>query len=429
MDNPSEHSDIQTPFRRALVMLALIISGEVIFILPFVLVRIFRPTYLDVFGLTNLELGTAFSILGTIALIAYIPGGLLADRFSARRLMISGLLLTGAAGTYLATIPDLASLRMLYAFWGVSTMLLFWAALIRATREWGGHDSQGKAYGLLDGGRGLTAALFATGSVALFAWLLPSEIESATLDERTAALTKIILTFTGAVFATAVLVWFVIPEGEQRSSSSSKQRISLEGLRKVLPMPVVWLLSTIVVCAYVGMKSVAFFSLYARDAFGYDEVAAGQLGTVSFWVRPFAAIGAGILGDLFGNSRMILLSFALVILGSMIIAFGVPDYGIYWQLLITVAGTSAGIYALRGIYFSLFEEAHLPMAYTGSVIGLVSVVGYSPDIFTGPLFGYLIDRSPGALGHQHVFAVVAAFSVVGVIATLVFKRVIRSTQN
>ena len=90
-----------------------------------------------------------------------------------------------------------------------------------------------------------------------------------------------------------------------------------------------------------------------------------------------------------------------------------------------MAGTSAGIYALRGIYFALFEEAKIPIAFTGSAIGLVSVIGYSPDIFTGPLFGYLIDRSPGALGHQHVFGVVAAFTVLGLIATLVFQRVTR----
>ena len=80
-----------------------------------------------------------------------------------------------------------------------------------------------------------------------------------------------------------------------------------------------------------------------------------------------------------------------------------------------------GIYALRGVYFPLFEEAKVPLAITGSAVGLVSVVGYTPDIFMGPLMGYLIDRSPGATGHQHVFAVVAGFAVVGLIATLCFQ--------
>ena len=34
----------------------------------------------------------------------------------------------------------------LWGFFGVSTILLFWAALIRATRDWGGPDAQGRAF-------------------------------------------------------------------------------------------------------------------------------------------------------------------------------------------------------------------------------------------------------------------------------------------
>jgi hypothetical protein len=37
--------------------------------------------------------------------------------------------------------------------------------------------------------------------------------------------------------------------------------------------------------------------------------------------------------------------------------------------------------------------------------------------------GFLLDRSPGELGHRHVFAVLAIFSVIGLISTLIFRRV------
>jgi hypothetical protein len=45
-----------------LILVALIAAGEAVFLLPFVLDRVFRPTFLDVFGVTNLQLGTAFSL-------------------------------------------------------------------------------------------------------------------------------------------------------------------------------------------------------------------------------------------------------------------------------------------------------------------------------------------------------------------------------
>ena len=63
-------------------LLLLILAGESVFILPFVLSRVFRPTVLEVFGLNNLELGLCFSVYGIVALLSYIFGGPLADKFA-----------------------------------------------------------------------------------------------------------------------------------------------------------------------------------------------------------------------------------------------------------------------------------------------------------------------------------------------------------
>ena len=81
--------------------------------------------------------------------------------------------------------------------------------------------------------------------------------------------------------------------------------------------------------------------------------------------------------------------------------------------------------ALRGIYFALFGEGRVPLAYTGSAVGVVSVIGYTPDVFMGPLMGVLLDGSPGAAGHQHLFWVVAGFGIVGLMCTVLFQRVTR----
>ena len=91
--------------RRAMVLCALIIAGEAIFFLPFVLARVFRPTLLDVFGITNLELGFAFSIYGIIAMPAYFAGGPFADRFNPRKLLTIALIMTAAGGIVLMAIP------------------------------------------------------------------------------------------------------------------------------------------------------------------------------------------------------------------------------------------------------------------------------------------------------------------------------------
>ena len=146
----------------------LVIAGEMVFSLPFHVTRFFRPTFLEVFDVSQTQLGDLFAVYGIAAMLSYFPGGPLADKFSARSLLSMSLFATAFGGLYLATFPGTVQLAVLYGFWGVTTIFLFWGALIRATREWGGHLAQGTAFGILDGGRGLVAAMFSgfCGSVA-----------------------------------------------------------------------------------------------------------------------------------------------------------------------------------------------------------------------------------------------------------------------
>ena len=139
---------------RVLTMFALVFAGEMIYSLPFHLMRFFRPTVLEVFDFSNADLGDVFAPYGITAMLSYFPGGILADRFSARKMMCASLLFTAAGGFYLMTLPGFLGMSVLYAFWGVSSVFLFWCALIRTTRVWGGQLAQGRGFGLLDGGRG-----------------------------------------------------------------------------------------------------------------------------------------------------------------------------------------------------------------------------------------------------------------------------------
>ena len=409
--------------RRIAVIIALMTAGESVFLLPFVLARIFRPTLLDVFEITNLELGVAFSTYGVVAIAAYFAGGPLADRYSARSLMSTSLVATGLGGVVLATIPSTGVMNVLWGVWGATTILLFWSAMLRATREWGGDQAQGRAYGLLDGGRGLIGALIASATVFLFAIMLPVDPALASLEQRTAAFTGVIWCFTGFTLFVAALVFIVLPEGSPQVNQEGGTRLSLEGVKASIRMPTIWLQAIIVVCAYVGFKATDDFSLLASDALGYDDVQAGSVGTLSFWVRAVTAISAGYLADRIEPSRVIFWGFLLLAGGSSLIASGLLFPGVAWMLIATIVTTSVGVYSLRGVYFALLAEGGVPMAYTGSAIGVISLVGFTPDVFMGPLMGVLLDSSPGVLGHQHVFAAVAAFSLVGWIATGLFRKV------
>lgn len=162
--------------------------------------------------------------------------------------------------------------------------------------------------------------------------------------------------------------------------------------------------------------------LFASDVFGFDDVRAANVSAVAFWVRPFAALGAGLIADKVGGPRTIAACFLLCILGDGFVALGLFDPTAPWMLFALVIAISAVVFSLRGIYFAIFDEAGVPAALTGTAVGLVSVVGYTPDIFMGPINGYLTDTYPGSLGHQYFFGVLAVFAALGLCCTLMFQH-------
>jgi nitrate/nitrite transporter NarK len=385
---------------------------------------------LEVFGLTNLQLGTAYGVYGSVAMAAYFFGGPLADRFNARNMLAIALTTTAIGGLLLFTIPKLSTLVLLYGYWGVTTIALFWAPLIRATREWGGELSQGAAFGLLDGGRGLLAAVTGSIMVLVFAAILPIDPDTASLAQRTTALRQVILLLLAITAGTAVLIWLVLPaasagstaESQARPQHGMRPRLTLRGIAHVFTLRAVWLQALIILCAYVGFRSIDDFALYANEVLGMNEVDAARLGTVSLWVRPIAAVAAGFLADRLGAGRLTLASFVLIAAGGTLLASGTIIAGVTLLFTLTVVGTSLGIFALRGLYFAIMKEGGIPLAFTGSAVGFVSFIGYTPDVFMGPLMGWLLDRSPGAAGHQDVFAVVTGFALLGMAASMLFQR-------
>lgn len=407
-------------------ILLLILAGEAVFILPFVLARVFRPTFLEVFNLNNLELGTCFSVYGIVAFISYLFGGVLADRFKPRLLMVTALLLTALGGFYMATYPSYVEMKLLFGYWGFTTIFLFWAAMIKATRMWGGNTMQGRAFGFLDGGRGLVAAAFASVGVLVFSVFIPATLEAASFEVRKEAFSYVILITSFIVCAIAVLLFLFLKTGRAGAAVGKSFRFtSLSQIATAIKIPSIWLLMIIILCAYVGYKTTDIFSLYAREVLLYDEIESAQIGTFLLYIRPVIGIAIGFLADRAQASRMMILGFLVIGIGSGIFASGIMEAGMHLLFLLTILITATGVYAFRTLYFAAMKEGHIPLAMTGTAVGLLSLVGYTPDIFAGPAMGYLLDASPGEPGHQHVFIMLAGFALAGFCAALFFYRIAR----
>ena len=403
------------PMRRILFIITLIIAGEMVFGLPFHTSRFFRPTFLEAFGLSNTQLGDAFAIYGITAMLSYFPGGAIADRFPPRLLMTASLFATAAGGLYMATFPGVVQLAVLYGYWGITTVLLFWAALISATREWGGERSQGVAFGILDGGRGLAAALMAVIGVLILAVFLPAG-ELTSNESRLEGFRNVILFYSAATAAAGVLTWIVLPATTQ--SSGQREKWSVAAMALVMRRPVVWAQAAIIISAYCGWKALDNTSLYAAQVMGMGEVEAAKFAAYSAYLRPVAAITAGILADRLITSRVIAVLFIVICLSAGFLSFAAPSTTGLVFIYANIMVTMFAIFALRGVYFALLQETRTEHHLTGTTIGMVSFIGYTPEIFFAPIGGRILDAAPGLQGHQNYYLFLAGTAVVGLAVVL-----------
>lgn len=411
--------------RRIVMIVALIIAGEMVFGLPFHIPRFFRPSVLEAFGLTNTQLGDITAVYGITAMLSYFPGGALADRFSARKLLATSLFATAAGGFYMATFPQPAQLAVLYGFWGVTTIFLFWGALIRSTREWGGQFSQGRAFGILDSGRGLVAASVAGGAALLFAIVMPENAEQVTDAERRAGLKAIMHVYVLVTLLAGLLVWFAIPDTD---SASLSKRNPLHGMLEVVSKPIIWAQALIIVCAYCFYKAGDNWSLYAQQVLGMNEVDAAQVTAIGAYIRPIGALAAGLIADRFDSARTIGVLFGVLLLVYVLLSFVTPDVVGVSYIFGNIAVSLFAVFALRGVYFALLEETRTPRQVTGAAVGMVSVIGFTPEIFMGPIAGRILDATPGAGGHLNLFAFLAGIALVGLAVVVWLIRLKRNNS-
>ncbi|AWX43129.1 Inner membrane protein YqcE [Flagellimonas maritima] len=405
-------------------LILLILAGEAVFILPFVLPRIFRPTVLDVFQLDNVQIGFCFSVYGIVALLSYLVGGPLADKFAPRKLIAVALWMTALGGLLFATYPSYKILRLLYGYWGFTTIFLFWAPMIKATRVWGGETSQGKAFGFLDGGRGLTGALFGLLGVLVFSLFLDGDVSDANLVERKEAFTYVIYIASIIISIIGVFVWFFMKSGVHEEKILL-QKITVKQIGSVLKIPSVWLLMVIILCAYVGYKITDIISQYANEVMLYNEVKSAQVGTFLQFLRPTTGILVGLVVDRFRITFWLFLSLSLTAIGGVFFATGIIAPSTTALFFMSVVIIAVGVYAARALYFGVMQEGRIPLVLTGTAVGLISLVGYTPDIFAGPAYGYFLDKYPGAQGHQYVFWMLSGFSLIGTITAFVYYRLYR----
>ena len=410
-------------------LVLIILAGESIFFLPYVLCRIFRPTVLDVFQIDNIQLGICFSVYGFVAIGSYLLGGPIADKYPPRKLIAVALWLTSIGGLVYANTPSYTVLKILYGYWGFTTVLLFWAPMIKATRIWGGSSSQLKAFGYLEGGRGLFGALLGAMGVVVFSFFINEKSGIESFDESKIAFKYVIYISSFIVAFVGVLVWFFMKLDKDQEKNEVLDEISISQIVQVIKLPSVLLLMIVVLCAYMGYKTTDIISLYAKEIMLYDQVESAKIATFLLYARPVISIVIAIFLYKLKGSLLLIYGFAISFLSALLFSMNFISHSSTFLFVISILILAIGVYGLRVLYFSVMEKGQIPLIYTGTAVGVISVFGYTPDIFSGPMIGYFLENFDGKDGYQYVFLILAGFSFIGGIASWKYHKLYESKNH
>jgi sugar phosphate permease len=400
--------------RSSSTLIVLFMGGGSIYILPYLSSYLYIPMK-DAMHLDNMQIGLMGSAMGIASMIFYWPGGWVADRFSPRKLITLSLIANGLLGLWLATIPPFKVLLAIQLLMGVFLTLTYWSALIKMVRQLAPPDQQGRYFGILEGGRNLTAVTFVAAGLYLFEWL----------GSNSNGLRASIILFSVVLLAIGVVSWVCLPETSATGSiaSEDKGQIPLRlAIGRVVRIPAVWLVMFIILCAYVTSAGLTYLTPYATDVYKQGVVFGGVLSMSVQSTGIAASLLAGFVADRWTTSRTV--QWLLVALASCLLLFAIVPGGQHLFLLLLVNSIAIGCvtYALRGIYYALLEEGAIPLAVTGTATGLISLVAYTPDVFVPALAGHLLDHyAVDNVGYRYLFLILAIFAVVGVGLTALFR--------
>jgi MFS family permease len=179
-------------------------------------------------------------------------------------------------------------------------------------------------------------------------------------------------------------------------------------------------------CGYTLFWAYYYFSGYLTTNHAVTPVAAASVIVVVMWMLPIGGFGGGYLADKLGKSRVLSAAMIVAALGLIGLAM-MPTGSAIGMVYAVVVLVGLFVYVIRGVYWSLLEDCRVPVAATGVAIGLVSLVGYLPDIFL-PLMSAAIYTAYGddvAGANNLYFLITAGIGLAGAGAAAYFAVLVK----
>lgn len=392
--------------QRKFLILALLFFGWALgnfdrFVINYAIVDISKDL-----SLTATNTGIVLSIFFLGYAIMQIPGGLLADKFGSRKIVILSIfflsLFTGLTGV----VNSLGMMLVIRFLFGLGEGG-FMPASTKAISETFPREERGRAQSILLSSGGIMAIL----TPIIAAYLLTS------IGWRPLFVGIAVI---GMIVVVLLFLFLKLPHTTPSLNSSGVQaQQSQSPLKTVLKMPLLWSIFVSFFAIYTiqwGLTS--WIPSYLSTARGLDLVSIGWAQSIPGIAMLIGMLLAGVIMDKVPEGKekwpgIIGTILIAVLMYFMFTATSTTNF-IIFQTIVTF------FIAIVIILLNAFLLKNTPTSVAGSAMGFVNVGGQLAGFFAPTLIGLIVDKSGS---FDMAFWMLIGFAVVCLIAVCTFKTV------
>lgn len=335
-------------------------------------------------------------IYGIIALITYVPSGILVDIFGPKRLSIFSYITTTALILVSAFVTDISVLKIIYIALGFTTILTFWSPWITSVARAGGLENQTKSFGF-------TYTFVGLGGIVVNT-ILVKIIGNTSSGIQSGLIVLAIITAIIGVLYVLLFKDIDILEGEDDENAKFKFSRVIEAIK----IPGLWYAGLVVFAFYSLLTTTSVFNQLLTNTYGMSNEQAS-------FIAVFRTNGLGLIAgpalvfvvSRFKSTGKTLLATAIVEAVFVAAIMLLPKSTSYvMPAMIVVLAIAFLQLGARAIYFGQIGEAGIPDHILGTASGIISLIAYSSDIYMPQLVAGMITDKAGkivASGYHTVY--------------------------
>ncbi len=400
--------------RRAkyLKILTLSISGGAIYLIPYIRYA-FYDFQIQAMGITNQQIGLLSTLYAIGCMALYIPGGMIADKKSAK-----GNILFSLLGTTILTIlfgftyKNYKISLIIFFLLAFSTAFVFWSSLFKTLRVISGSDEQGRMFGLYYAGNGITGGL--VNAIGIWATKFGSDVHQ--------QFKIAIFIYAISTFIATVMVYIFLDDSNENEVDIEEDEFKFSQVKELIKNPIIWAFSLVVLTGYAIYSSTSYFTPYLTDVIGISPEQSGLLTVVrTNFMMLLAPVGGYLADKVFkSTSKWFMVAYAILAVIFTGVLFIPKGANTLFVSLYTLLPGAVGL-ALYGVVFSIANEADIPITLMGTAVGIASILGYTPDFFMATLFGTWLDKY-GISGYTMIFIFLIIMCLVGFISSYYIRK-------